>query len=367
MSSPPNQNQSHPGPRPCSSPVGAARHRSRGRRAQALAGWLALWLPAALLWGALAPAVDAAHPHYERLLQEGRFALERGEPEEAAHALRLACFGLLEEPPVLTQCLVRLGLAQSTMEDTQAFLDTFRRIVEVEERFRGYSDAGLPAEVRADFEESVLAHVPEGVLDDAGVFAELVAEDDPAPETTVPSSPLEEPPTPRADAGADDEAEDGVRADEGLSPQDRERLDRARELMAEARNRSELDEPFRLAQEVAESRPGSREAQHLTAVIAYRGARWADAVRYFRRGGDPEEDHPEMLFYMAVALYESGESEAAAEVLRRSLPHLEPTPFVQSYRSKILEQQSTSSQPVPRLRVSDRLAAGDRAQKGVQR
>lgn len=365
MASPPHQNQSEPRARPSSSPVGAAR--SRGGRAQALAGWLAGWLPAILLWSALGPAAHAAHPHYERLLQEGRFALEQGEPEEAAHALRLACFGLLEEPPVLAQCLVQLALAQSTIEDTQAFLDTFRRIVEVEKRFRGYSDAALPAEVRSAFEESVLAHVPEGVLDGAGVFAELVAEDDPAPGNTVPSSPLEELPAPPADAAAADEADRGARGEAGLSPQDRERLDRARELMAEARNRSDLAEPFRLAQEVAESRPASSEAQHLTAVIAYRGARWADAVRYFRRGGDPGEDQPEMLFYLAVALYESGEGEAAAEVLRRSLPHLEPTPFVQSYRSKILEQQSTSPQPIPRFRDPDSPAAGDRAQKGVER
>ena len=39
---------------------------------------------------------------------------------------------------------------------------------------------------------------------------------------------------------------------------------------------------------------------------AYRISRWSDAATYFRRGGDPGEDEPERLFYMAVSLYESG-------------------------------------------------------------
>jgi hypothetical protein len=71
-------------------------------------------------------------------------------------------------------------------------------------------------------------------------------------------------------------------------------------------------------------------------VIAYRAARWEDAVAYFRRGGEPDEETPEILFYFAVSLYEAGHREEAAEVLQRSLPRIEHTPFVLSYREKIL-------------------------------
>lgn len=339
----------------------------RGRR-------LVLLLPALVAWGALGAGPSyAAHPHYERLLQEGRFALERGEPEQAAQALRLACFGLLEEPPVLADCLVRLALAQSALEDVQGFLETFRRIVEVENRFGGYSAAVLQQEARSAFEESVIEHVPESMLDGAGVFADLVAdeaEEEGAGNGTgaEPAPRVAQPPALPADSPAGDPG-DGERGAE-LSPEDRGRLDRARELMAGARNRSDLDEPFRLARDVADANPGSPEAQHLTAVIAYRGARWREAVRYFRRGGDPGEEQPEMLFYMAVALFESGEGEAAAEALRRSLPRLEATPFVRSYRSKILEGQSTS-RPAPELPGPERAGPPGRErsrdQKGVQR
>lgn len=329
---------------------------------------LALLLPALVAWGAPgATPSHAAHPHYERLLQEGRFALERGEPEQAARTLRLACFGLLEEPPVLAGCLVRLALAQSALEDVQGFLETFRRIVDVEERFGGYSAADLQEEARSAFERSVIEQVPEAMLGGAEVFADLVAdgaadEEVAGEETGTEPEPrvVQSPARPVDSLPAEDPG--GGQGGVELSPEDRGHLDRARELMAEARNRTELDEPFRLARDVAEARPESREAQHLTAVIAYRAARWQDAVRYFRRGGDPGEERPEMLFYMAVALFESGEGEAAAEALRRSLPGLEHTPFVRSYRSKILEGQSTSSRPAPELPGREQ----GRDQKGVQ-
>lgn len=326
---------------------------------------LALFVPALVLWGALGQTAHAAHPHYERLFQEGRFALEQGDPTQAVEALRLACFGLLEDPPILADCLVRLALAQSATGDVQGFLDTFRRVVEVEERFRGYSGAELGGEVRSEFEDSVVEHVPESMLRGGGIFADLAGAETGEAGSAETSPPVAEAPAPPAGSGGGKHAAEEVEA--GLSQEDRARLDRARELMATARSRSDLDQPFRLAREVAEANPGSREAQHLAAVIAYRAARWEDAVRYFRRGGDPGEDQPEVLFYMAVALFESGDVEAAADALRRSLPRLESTPFVRSYQSKILEGQSTSSPPTPELQGSDRPAPSGRAQKGVER
>lgn len=76
--------------------------------------------------------------------------------------------------------------------------------------------------------------------------------------------------------------------------------------------------------------------QFLAGEIAYRASRWRDAVAYFRRGGDPGDERPVLLFYLSVALFESGEREAAAAALSRCLPKLEKTPLVESYREKIL-------------------------------
>lgn len=114
----------------------------------------------------------------------------------------------------------------------------------------------------------------------------------------------------------------------------REQLAEARRQMATATRAAELVEPLRLARQVADAHPGSREAQHLVGEIAYRASEWQQAVRYFRRGGEPER--PEHRFYLAVSLFESGDAGAAAGVLEQALPELPRNPFVDSYVERIL-------------------------------
>lgn len=301
-----------------------------------------------------APAA-AAHPHYEALLREGTYALDRGEIEQAVRQLRLACFGFLEEPPALCACLARLALAQAAAGDDDAFRDTFRRVVEVEERFGAYTGGGLAPELRAAFEAEVRARVPPALLESTSAFAALAA----AREEAAPGELAAAAPDQAGEPGGTAAAEAPEPGDPtgppgavsveppapALGADDLARLARARELMAAGRTRPELEEPFRLAREVADANPSSRQAQHLAAEIAYRAARWDEAVRYFRRGGDPGEGTPELLFYLAVSLYEAGETEAAAEALRRSLPRIEQTPFVRSYRARILGQGTEARPP----------------------
>jgi Flp pilus assembly protein TadD len=108
----------------------------------------------------------------------------------------------------------------------------------------------------------------------------------------------------------------------------------ARRLLAAAERQRDLAEPLRLAGGVADAHPESREAQHLAGEIAYRASRWTEAVRYFRRGGVPQR--PDLRFYMAVSLFESGDRPAAADVLRDALPELPSSPFIRSYAERIL-------------------------------
>jgi tetratricopeptide (TPR) repeat protein len=298
-------------------------------------------LLAAALLGLCAVPGHAAHPHYLRLLREGTFALERGNTEQAARDLRIACFGLLEEPPLLGECLVYLGLAQAREDDDAHFQQTFRRLLEVEQRFRAYRSAHLPREIRAAFEQQVAARVPPRILEQSETFSALVpaASDGTEPPTTGGAST---PPLPgrETENGSVSPAGPGSPSAEEspdeLTPDDREKLATARDLLAKAQRRRDLDEPYRLAREVASARPGAREAQYLAATIAYRSERWQEAVSYFRLGGDPGPDRPELLFYLAVSLYETGDRAGAADALRRSLPRLTVTPFVRSYREKIL-------------------------------
>jgi hypothetical protein len=305
-----------------------------------------------LLATLLAPVpAEAANPHYLRLLRQGTFALERNDDVTAAHDLRLACFGLLDEPPQLAQCLTRLGLAQAGNDDDEGFRETFRRIVEIEERFGAYHAADLDPATRQAFEAQVAKRVPAKILETTPSFQHLVPrEETPAPaggaEATAKAAPAaaagggqgaapapvpasgESPPTKAAGEAPKPRVE--------LTSDQAAQLARARELLKASQHRSDLMEPLAIARDVADARPDVADAQSLTAVIAYRASMWKDAVTYFRHAGSSIDENPEMLFYLAVSLYESGDRTAAADALRKSLPQIEKTPFVLSYRDKIL-------------------------------
>ena len=97
----------------------------------------------------------------------------------------------------------------------------------------------------------------------------------------------------------------------------------------------ELREVYRLAASVAESQPQSEQAQHLAGEAAYRLSKWNEAIAYFRRSL-PNEAHPTLAFYLAVSLFEVGETAEAAAVLEPALPNLRRAPFVERYITKIL-------------------------------
>ena len=125
-----------------------------------------------------------------------------------------------------------------------------------------------------------------------------------------------------------------------LSLAERADLDRARNL-ADA---GDLDAALALARKVADARPDLAEPQHVTAEIAYRTSRWKEAVAYFRRGGDPGDGQPLLLFYSAVALYEAGDKGGAATALKRCLPNIRRTAFVEEYVRKVLGDSAAVTQ-----------------------
>ncbi|HSS51466.1 MAG TPA: hypothetical protein VLX28_21185 [Thermoanaerobaculia bacterium] len=336
---------------------------------------------------AMAGAVD---PFYVSLLRDGRQAFDRKDYPSASRLLRLACFGMLDEPKTLANCLARLALAQDKVDDTDGFRETFMRLVEVEERFTAYSQGDLPPELRAALEPRLVARLPAATLESVPVFRLLVAKkpegkkvetagkvtkkteaDRPAakpPETAVamakkpdtapavvkkPDTPpaivkKPEPPAAAAPAPATTPASkppvtapapSEVKTEaKPVTEAERKKMDQVRQLLAQERTAKELKQAFQLAREVADAHPGAKEAQHLAAEAAYRISRWSDAAAYFHRGGDPGEDEPERLFYLAVALHELGDDTAAAAALKRALPNLRRTPYVDSYAKTILGQ-----------------------------
>jgi hypothetical protein len=533
-------------------------HRTRLAALFLLAGAVALTAPG--------PAHAAADAFYLDLLRDGVQSYARGDYAVAAKQLRVACFGMLDEPDPLAVCLTRLAVAQGAAGNADGFRETFRRIVEVEDRFGAYSRADLPPEIRSAFEQRALTAVPaaglaaipqfkdllnrkveaqlaalpprerrrqveerlvkepksvawnvmmaeldlaEGKTAPAIARAEQLAaalpqdaraaclrgltraagdrckeavadlepcalssreapyaaallgcriallewakaeeqvralpaawKDDrrlaamaqqvakhrsassaagpagaPSPGATMAAgaagaagarnggsttgrgattktgagngaasspaaagggqaenpaggtagagarpnlgsaapgsagagkgaaSPALPPATSAASAGSSSApaAPAGSKTAVGpISPAEREAMARAEKLLT-ANDTQDLKEAMRLAREVADAHPDSREAQYLAGETGYRNARWPEAALYFRRGGMPGDEHPELLFYMAVALYEVGDQPGAAAALRRSLPNLQKTPYVQSYVKRILGQSA---------------------------
>ena len=278
---------------------------------------LTLLLPAVaslLLAGAWALGAD---PFYENLLAKGSDQLHRRDFAAAARTLRLACFGLLEEPERLADGLVRLGLAQGAAGDREAFAETFRRLAEVEERFGAYARASIPGEVRAEFEWLARELLPAATrAGSAGLAGPAAPQPGALTATPTPGVPADGAARPSATptAGETDE------------------LKRAKALLVEKR----VAEAYERARTLAEAYPNWREAQLATAEAAYRLARWQEAVAYFDKAGDPGEEQPLLLFYWAVSLFEAGDHARAATVLRRALPRIKHTEYVAAYEAKIL-------------------------------
>jgi predicted Zn-dependent protease len=436
---------------------------------------------------AAAPA-GAADPFYENLLRKGSDAYSRREYPTAVRQLRLACFGFLDEPELLADGLVRLALAQAALGDRDGFVATFQRIVEVEERFAGYSKAATPPEVRAAFEKFVTTLIPAAALQASAAFARL----SPQPSDRVASLPpkerrkelerllrvepqnevwqvmlaelemdegrldrarrmaadvLKTVPTSRqalrvyglvmAASGEWAQAISDLRASGSVLTDVRvaetvlralvelgrwsEASDLAAELPAPLRQRRQiaelegraremlqrsqapvprpapaessasvssavapaaatpgplaaapvapvaaknangtpatetpavteqeaerlrelarggaLGEAYEQAKALVAAHPTAPEALYLAAELAYRESRWSEALELFRQAGDPGDEQPLLLFYLAVTLHETGAGDEAAAVLRRCLPNISRSPYVEEYVEKIL-------------------------------
>ncbi len=121
----------------------------------------------------------------------------------------------------------------------------------------------------------------------------------------------------------------------GLTAEQRAVVANARRVLVQAKTREEIATTLTELRQVADQQPGESAVQHLTARLAYRGSHWADTVTYVERGGDPERD-PELLFYYAIALFETGNEVRAASTLKRALPALERNEWVDGWVAKIL-------------------------------
>lgn len=84
-------------------------------------------------------------------LRAGEDAFRRGQALEAVDELRIACFGLMEQPPLLTEGIVHLALTQAKLGRTADVATTLLRFAEVERKFGALGSAQLEPATRKDF------------------------------------------------------------------------------------------------------------------------------------------------------------------------------------------------------------------------
>lgn len=171
--------------------------------------------------------------------------------------------------------------------------------------------ARLERRVRDNFDGSIEDVSPAGVSPDTPPSVDPTAEE-PAPEIAPPAA--------TASPAAADPAQ----------------LDDLRRRLDAAATRGELQALMSAAEDLASQNAESRRAWLLAAEIAYLLADWPAAVRHFDRAGDLRFDEARLAFYRAVALYESGDATAAADVLRPVVSRIESNSFVAGYIDRIL-------------------------------
>ncbi len=123
---------------------------------------LIAFAPLVLLFGT--PLVSRADEFAEARLASGIDAFKAKRYPEASDHFRIACFGLLDQPVLLTEGLVRLALAQEAAGRKGDAEKTLERFLDVERKFTAYAKARLDAPTRAEFQTLLRGRLPADVL-----------------------------------------------------------------------------------------------------------------------------------------------------------------------------------------------------------
>lgn len=98
---------------------------------------------------------------YASRLAAGEQALAAGRAAEAADNLRVASFGLLDQPEKLSECLVLLAVAQQRAGRTADAEATLRRFRSAQELFPSWERLALAPEWRSEFVALARKRLPE--------------------------------------------------------------------------------------------------------------------------------------------------------------------------------------------------------------
>jgi tetratricopeptide (TPR) repeat protein len=322
------------------------------RRAQCVA--VAVGLISGVCSSAVVRAAGPDDFNYQRL-QEGRMAFQQKRFGEAINQFRVAAFGALDEPTLLTECLVRLALAQAAAGKASDADETLARFVDVEKRFSAYARASLEPDIRTDFQALLKKRVAPATL--AGVPSLLVSEPTspgkasspakataPAPATSrAPKAVPPPPPTPAPAASASTSASTKS-SPKPPAPAPTEAYlstaERSRQAMVEGRrliNASHAGEAERLLSQALAADPANRELRLSLLEASCLNRSYATSIAQVSAVSPFGEGESVSMFYAAVALYEVGRLSEARDLMKRADSRVSG-PLVDEYQKKIMGQ-----------------------------
>lgn len=366
-----------------------------------------------LLIAAGSALAATATEFYVSLLRRGVASYEAGRFESAARELDVAAFGLLESIDHFETAKVYAALANDKLGRTAPARLAAQRVLAAERVQRRLAQIALPADVRAAFvalAQRLLPGPEAAALSSTGpVPAPALAQPrvtpsnpPPAaaqPPTSAPPAPApQKPPTPQKSEPAPPQKDPAPQKAEPprqspapkqveppkvivertvpFPPQPQAKTEEPRPQTShsaprpapsEAASRLAAAERHLAANNLVDARVIYRQlietsldrASLLTiAEGSYRARDFVTTVRAFDRVGTIHKGEEPYRFYLAVALYETGDYMRAKEELSAALPFIEITESVTRYRAKIEGAPDSGDARVPpRAREARRSAA----------
>ena len=258
-------------------------------------------------------------------LRDGENAYAAKRYAEAIDQFRIAAFGTLDHPPLFSECLVRLALAESAANKSTDTLATIERFLDLERRFPSYAKANLQPETRSAFQALLVAKVPQATILSVPSLAGLIE--------TNEQKIAKLPPESRRKAL---EAEARREPTNPAWPRD---------LAAEALERGDAKDAEKWATKALSLQPSNAEALALRARSRYERRLYADALTDLSAvPADVFERHPDLYAEKFVCLVDARRFDEAERIAGRIPETSAARPEVAKARTDLAaEQRRTAS------------------------
>jgi tetratricopeptide (TPR) repeat protein len=284
----------------------------------------------------------------EDRLHDGEDAYVAKRYADAIDQFRIAAFGSLDRPPLLSECLVRLALAEAAANKSPDTGATLERFLEVERRFQSYAKAKLQPEIRSSFQALLLARVPQATILSVPSLAGMIE--------TSEQKIAKLPPDARQKAL---EAEARQEPSNPIWPTD---------LAALALERGDAKEAEKWATKALSLQPTNAEALALRARSRFARRQYADALTdYSALPADAFERRPELYAEEFVCLVEARRFEDAEAISGRIPAASAARPDVAKARTDLAAERQRRTAPAPKPAAATASTATGGAASAVSR